>query len=238
MTQKTINYFRRLGHDVLGLVYPNLCCGCGASLYRGEKVICTSCVAKMPRTNYHRYHDNPIDKIFWGRVKLENATSFFLFIKGSPYQNMLHHLKYRGRRDVGICLGEMFGRDLLEAPGFSQINCIIPVPLHPDKERKRGYNQSQVIAEGLANVLGIAVETNVLKRQVFTQTQTKKSRYERWENVEEVFDVQNPGLIEGKHVLLVDDVLTTGATLEGCAHKLLKINGVKISVATLAFATL
>jgi ComF family protein len=194
-------------------------------------------LSKNAKTHYHNHLDNPVEKIFWGRVKIERATSFFLFVKGSPYQNMLHQLKYKGRQDLGIYLGELFGRDLTEQESFRHFDLIIPVPLHPDKEKKRGYNQSRLIAQGISNILKVPVDTEVLNRKTFTQTQTKKSRYERWENVEDVFEIQTDKNIAGKHILLVDDVLTTGATLEGCSQTLLKASDVKISVVTLAYAT-
>ncbi|OFX43176.1 MAG: hypothetical protein A2W97_08165 [Bacteroidetes bacterium GWE2_40_63] len=222
--------------DFIGLFYPELCAACNASLYEQEKVICTRCLYELPRTNYQKTPGNPVEQIFWGRVPIERVAAFFFFQKGSKYQKLIHSLKYHGREDIGIEMGQLFGSELAQEPDFLKPDFIIPVPLHPKKQKKRGYNQSQLIAQGLADKLPGTLETEVLKRKVFTQTQTKKGRYERWENVEEVFEVINPEAIEGKHVLLVDDILTTGATIEGCAQVLHQAANVKISVVTLGYA--
>jgi ComF family protein len=237
MTNKISQLVRTWGSDLISLLYPELCCACGATLYRGEKILCTRCLVKMPKTNYHQYKDNPVEMVFWGRVQIERATSFMLFVKGGKYQHLLHQLKYKGRKDIGIHMGELFARDLIGSEDFLKPQFIIPVPLHPDKEKKRGYNQSQMVAQGLSNILQIPINNETLYRKTFTQTQTKKSRYERWENVEEVFGVQKPENIAGKHIFLVDDVLTTGATLEGCSQILKQAADVKISILTLAYAS-
>lgn len=191
----------------------------------------------MPKTNFHKIRGNLVEKIFWGRIPVEFATSYFFFVKQSPYQNMLHQLKYKGRSDIGFFLGHRFGNELKTQPEFCSFDEIIPVPLHPDKLKARGYNQSEMIANGLSKSLGIPVDTKSLKRITYTETQTKKSRIERWENTMDVFEADETTNLNGKHVLLVDDVLTTGATIEGCATELLKKNpSIKLSVVTLAFA--
>lgn len=206
-------------------------------MVRGEQTLCVSCLMKLPQTNFHKMRNNMIEKSFWGRIRIERATSFFFFMKGSDFQHLLHALKYKGRSDIGVYLGKRFGNELVTQPDFKHFDRIIPVPLHADKLKKRGYNQSEMIARGLSKAMHIPVDTKVLARTTFTETQTHKSRIERWENVKSVFAANSAINLNGQHVLLVDDVLTTGATIEGCAQALLDKNPtVKISVATLAYA--
>jgi len=180
--------------------------------------------------------DNTIERIFWGRFPLQKASSFLFFIKGGRVQNLMHEFKYRSKKEIGFYLGELFARELSKDNWLDEIDVIIPVPLHYKKQEIRGYNQSEEIAKGLNIQSSIPVETAVIKRIVASETQTKKSRFRRWENVSEIFQIDNPEKIEGKHILIVDDVITTGATLEACAQKLLTIEGVKISLASLAYA--
>lgn len=223
-------------YDLLGLVFPNLCAACGQPLVRGEKVICMSCGFKLPQTDFHLFEDNPVSRIFWGRVDLHAATSFLNFNKGGKVQHLIHELKYKGNKEVGIYLGQTLGRALKSKGLFQTVEVVIPVPLHPKKQQLRGYNQSEQITKGLAETMHVYHSVNNLFRNTFTETQTKKSRYNRWQNVSGKFSVHYPDQLKGKHLLLVDDVLTTGATLEACAQELAKIPGVKISVATLAYA--
>lgn len=228
---------RQLGGDLLSLFSPPACGACGTALVRGEQTLCVNCLMKLPQTNLHRVRNNMIEKSFWGRIHIENATSFFFFTKGSDFQHLLHALKYKGRSDIGVYLGKRFGNDLVSEPAFRHFDRIIPVPLHRDKLKKRGYNQSEMIARGLSAVLKVPVDTKTLVRTTYTETQTKKSRIERWDNVKSVFAANPATNLNGRHILLVDDVLTTGATIEGCAQALLDKNPtVKISVATLAYA--
>ena len=172
--------------------------------------------------------------MFWGRVDLEMATSFYVFSKKSKVQNLLHHLKYKGVKEVGAVIGELFGFELKDSKFYKNIDLIIPVPLHQNKLNKRGYNQSEWIALGLSQSMNIPIDTLSLYRTSDSQTQTKKSRYKRWENVGEIFDVAN-NHIDGKSILLVDDVVTTGATIEACAQVLIQHN-CKVFVATIAYA--
>lgn len=223
--------------DFISLIYPNLCLGCGKLLVTGEKLICFDCLVRMPRTNFHKVEDNKVEMIFWGRVKIEKASSFFLYQKGSIWQKVLHKIKYKGFKDAGFELGKNYGYELKGADYFGSVDYIVPVPLHPRKERKRGYNQSLSIAEGLSYSLGIPVEIKNLYRVRYTNTQTKKGRYERWENVNNIFAVRSDGIYENKHILLVDDVITTGSTLEACANAILGCTGSKVSIVTLAFAS-
>ncbi len=222
--------------DFFSLFYPELCQACGNALYKGEEVICLFCRHHLPYTNYHLEADNKVAKAFWGRVQIEAAASCLYFKKGTRVQHLLHQLKYKGKKEVGITLGVMYGRQLKKADVFSNIDMIVPVPLHNKKEAKRGYNQSAVFAEGLASSMGVKHAPLLLERISETETQTKKSRYNRFENMNNVFRLKDPEAVCGKHVLFVDDVITTGATLEACAQELLLVKNVRVSIATIAFA--
>ena len=223
--------------DFVELFFPRICLVCGNSLLQQEELVCLQCLHELPRTNFHLEGRNPVAEIFYGRVSLEAATSFFVFSKGSRYQKLIHALKYKGLKEVGILLGTHFAIDLEKSPLFTSVDLICPVPLHPKKEKKRGYNQSEFIARGIADRMGKPLSTGNLVRVVYTDSQTRKGRYERWENVEGIFALTHPEEFEGKHILLVDDVLTTGSTLEACASAILSTNqNTKVSIATLGFA--
>ena len=218
------------------LLYPRLCVVCGDKLIEQEQWICLHCLHHIPRTNYHLTPDNPVARIFYGRVPVESATSFFYFSKGSKYQSLLHNLKYKGMKELGEEIGKHFGIDLQQSTQFSSVDVICPVPLHPNKERKRGYNQSWWIASGIARQMNKELAADNLKRVTATETQTRKSRFERWQNVEGIFELSNPEAFSGKHILLVDDVVTTGATLEACASAILSKTNARVSIATLGTA--
>lgn len=222
--------------DFISLLFPRLCYACGNHLLRNENLICTECFVVIPRTNYHYKEDNPVAQLFWGRCVIEKAAAFSYYNKGSRIGNLIHNLKYKGIREVGHELGRIYGLTL-KASGFTKdIDLIIPVPLHPTKERIRGFNQSETISMGIAAATLLPVDVKTLARIMASPTQTKRSRYERWTNVEGIFKVTDSQTIIGKHVLLVDDVITTGSTIESCTNELLKIEGVKVSVVALAFA--
>jgi len=225
----------QLTDDFLQFFFPDLCLACGQILNKQEKVLCTQCLFHIPRTDFHKYSENPVSQLFWGRVKIENAGSFFYFNKGSAYQSLIHKLKYNGRSDIGIEMGKIFGAELRKS-AFATADLIIPVPLHPKKLKIRGYNQSEMIAMGLSLSLNLPVNTNSLLRVESTDTQTRKSRFERFRNVEGKFQIRNTTNLEGKHIILADDVVTTGSTLESCAVAVLEIKGVKVSILTLAVA--
>lgn len=226
----------KLLNDLFSVFFPRLCCACKQPLVGNEKILCTYCYAHLPRTGYHSDFHNPVYQSFWGRAEVEFATSFLFFTQGNAVQKLLHLLKYHGHSEIGTYLGRQFGLELQELPHFREIQMIVPVPLHKKKQRKRGYNQSQMIAEGMAEILPAKVRQDILYRRKYTNTQTRKSRWDRWKNVEDIFEVRRPDDFAGIHFLLVDDVLTTGATLEACVHALKKIPGAKVSVATIAFA--
>ena len=217
------------------LLFPKLCSACGDILSGNESCICTTCLLELPLTNYWKHADNPIEKLFWGKVPILNASAFLFFDKESKYQRMLHMLKYKGRQQIGLFLGRLYGQKLSQY--LENIpDIIIPVPLHKSRLLKRGYNQSELIANGMGESLNIPVNTNVVKRIVATKSQTKKGKYERWLNVKGIFKCYCPEVLESKHVLVVDDIITTGSTIESLIHELLQIPNVKISVASLASA--
>jgi len=222
--------------DFISLLFPKICAACGNSLWKQEETVCLSCEFHLPRTNFHLALGNPVSQLFWGRVNLESAAAFLYFNKGNKVQRLIHQLKYKGRKDIGIYLGRQYGQHLKFSPFFQTVQLIVPVPLHPKKLLQRGYNQSEQFAIGLGETMRIPVDPYAICRKKETETQTKKSRFRRWQNVAEVFDVTNPATMEMKHVLLVDDVITTGATLESCIHALSSIPGIRISVATIAAA--
>jgi ComF family protein len=222
--------------DFLSLFYPRLCKGCQTSLVRGESVICLGCQADLPKTGFEKLPDNPVAQLFWGRTEIHLATAYCSFDKGGIMQHFLHQLKYKGSKEVGEKLGLLFGLDLIQTLTYQEIELLIPVPLHPKREHKRGYNQSAEIVKGMSDAMGKPFSTVNLVRNHYSDTQTSKSRFERWENVKELFSVKKPEQLEGKHLLLIDDVVTTGSTLEACANVLLKIPGTKVSIATLAYA--
>ena len=220
--------------DLISLIYPQVCVTCSEDLYTGEKFICSECRYNLPRTQYHLFLNNPVAKNFWGRTPIEAATAYYFFNKGLKVQDLIHQVKYRGKKELGIYLGNMFGAELKSSPFFEKINLVIPVPLHKDKLHKRGYNQSHLIAEGIAEALSAQCIPDAVTRKLATETQTRKTRFKRWENVEEKFEVLNWQQLENNRILLVDDVITTGSTLEACARAILQIPGTKVSVAALA----
>ncbi len=218
------------------LLFPRLCVVCGDKLIEQEQWICLHCLHHIPRTNYHLESENRVAQLFFGRVQIEFATSFFYFSKGSKYQSLLHNLKYKGMKELGAEIGKHFGIDLLMSPDFSSVDVICPVPLHLSKEKKRGYNQSWWIASGIAQQMQKELSDDNLKRVTATETQTRKNRFERWQNVDGIFELTHPEAFSGKHILLVDDVVTTGSTLEACAHEIITKTNARVSIATLATA--
>ena len=222
--------------DFFNLLFPNLCVVCNEKLLRSEEHICITGLNLLPKTNYHSVHDNPVEKRFWGKIPIQRATDFFFFQKGSPFQKLLHALKYKGDKEIGKTLGKYAAAELLESSDFASVDVIIPVPLHSKRFKTRGYNQSEWIANGLSAILGKPINTEVLKRKRENTTQTKKTVFERYENTEGIFELSDRNALTGKHILLVDDVLTTGSTLEACARELLQCSDVKVSIFTLAIA--
>jgi len=222
--------------DFVSLLFPELCAACHESLLNNENLICADCLYNLPYTNFHLKADNIVAQQFWGKIPIENAYSLFYFSKGGKVQNLMHQFKYKGMHQIGPLLGEISGDQLIKNESFGTVDFIVPVPLHKKRLRERGYNQSERFADGLAHKLNAPVVTENLVREIATETQTHKSRFARFENMQEVFLVRDHQQFINKHILLVDDTVTTGATLEACGIQLLKIEGVKLSIATIAYA--
>jgi ComF family protein len=223
--------------SLTNLFFPKLCSGCGNDLFGDEEILCISCIDKLPVTNFHLHANNPVEKIFWGRLPLVMAASYLYFTKDSLLQHLLHSFKYNGNKDIGFYFGRCMGKAFLQSNRFNQIDGLIPLPLHPRKEKKRGYNQATVLCNGIADIMQIPVFTNAIVRPTATETQTHKNRIRRWQNIEGKFLMNDMNIILNKHVVLIDDVVTTGATLESCGQELLKAHGVRLSIATLAYTS-
>lgn len=225
------DYFR----DMISLIYPKICMACDKLLLKHEESLCTFCIYSLPKTGFHKESDNPVSRLFWGKTEIEGAASYFHFEKGGHVQQLIHKFKYKGFKEIGIEVGKHYGTELKDCESYSKVDIIVPVPLHKDKHRKRGYNQSDFFAKGLSQSMKIPVDFTSLYRAKATATQTRKSRFERFENVESIFRLKENHSLSGKHILLVDDVVTTGSTLEACCETL-RAAGNKISLVTMAYA--
>lgn len=221
--------------DFISLFFPHLCNACGTALVGYEKLICTSCIYQLPYTNYHLYTDNKLMRQFWGRVKIESACAFLFFRQGGKVQRLMHQLKYNNVPEIGIELGRKYGKELIKQDHFQNITAIIPVPIHPKKRKIRGYNQSEQIAIGLSESMGIPVYNNILKRIKNTTSQTTVNKALRHDNLNDSF-IAIGSDIELANVILVDDTITTGATLETCISALNKVNIRKINIVGIAYA--
>ncbi len=222
---------------LLNLLYPRLCVACDDLLEMNEQYICTKCLYHLPKTDFHLQENNEIEQMLKTWFDVCHASAFFFFQKGSPFQKLLHELKYKGQKGIGLVFGGYVGTDFVLADKFTDVDVVVPVPLHPKKLKQRGYNQSEWIAKGIAEKLGKPIDTEHLVRIVANKSQTKTfNAEERKKNVENIFFVTDTSFFDGKHVLIVDDVLTTGATIASCAEQILKANNVKISVVVLARA--
>lgn len=230
-----MNIIQKYFTAIYALFFPNICMGCGKEMLSNEKYICTKCIAFLPKTKFHLHANNPMELKLLGRVKIENATSFYYFNKETSAQNMVHALKYRGKYDLGIFLGKLFANHIEDATWIKDIDCIIPVPLSKQKLNSRGYNQCESLAKGMSDYLNIPVNTLALIKKKHTLSQTKKNRFGRLANVQDVFEVSDRNVFENKHVLVIDDVITTGATLESCVKEILLVKNTKVSIVTLAY---
>lgn len=225
--------FREILHDFISLFFPRYCLACKRALLTQERWLCTSCFADLPQTHYHLHANNPVAQKLYGKVPATYAMALYKFRVGSPVQHLIHQLKYGGQPAIGEVLGRLYGTQLAQKAWESPFDCIVPVPLHPDRLRQRGYNQSDYFAKGMAALLNIPWYSQCIKRSKNTNPQTKKSKIERLENLMEAFVVIDTLSIQDKHVLVVDDVITTGATLEACALPILAAGAREISVATI-----
>lgn len=231
-----IPFTRQLWSGLLQLIYPELCVACGNDLPYSSTCFCLRCKSRLSVSDMYKCRENEFVQRLWGRIPLEAGAAAYYFTQGSPIRHAIHHLKYRNKPEIGLMLGREFGRKLKEAEGFQTTDLIIPVPLHPKRERLRGYNQSTMFAQGLAEAMDKPLVTGVLVRNTHTKTQTQKKRMERFQNVDAMFSLRNQPVLKGKHILLADDVLTTGATLEICGQTLLQAENTRISCATIAIA--
>lgn len=220
----------------LQLLYPNLCVSCNNNLVEGERYLCLGCQFVLPETNNHLKKENEVEKTLWGRIPFERAFSFLFFNQHGMTQKLLHELKYKGNEELATFLGEIYAERIKKTIENHRIDSIVAIPLHNSKLRKRGYNQSLAFANGLSNHLQIDNLSEALVRTIATDTQTKKSRTERWKNVSSIFKVEDGSVFENRHILLVDDVITTGATIESCAREIIKSSNCTISIASIAFA--
>ena len=229
--------FREYLSDLFELFYPDVCLSCSEKLLKGEQVICFKCNRELPRTDHWQDAENAMAKRFWGRVDLQGAAALFQFQKGEHVQHLLHELKYRKRQDVGEYLGKMIGH-LMQQPGLviHDIDLIVPVPLHWKKQQIRGYNQCDSIARGISAATQIPWTADGLERAHENISQTKKNRFDRWANVAEIFAVKQSEALKSKHILLVDDVMTTGATAEACLNTILSVENTRVSFVSIAVA--
>ncbi len=223
-------------YGFVSLLYPRVCNACRRALIREEECLCSWCRFELPQTNLHLYRENAMSRTFWGRVDIETATSLYYFQKGGKVQSLIHQFKYKGKTDIGNYLGKVLGRQLCNQPLWEPIDAIVPVPLHRKKQHLRGYNQSEIFGQGISKEFRRPLLTGNLVRITKTDTQTRKSRFNRWTNVETVFHVNNPEAYRGRNILLIDDVITTGSTLESCIRLLKEIPGTRVWVATIAMA--
>ena len=236
ISQLLNSVFTDIIRDFVSLIYPNYCAACADALVKGETLICTRCASQMPQTNYHLDADNPLKNRLVSRINIRYAMALFRFSKSGRVQGILHSLKYKQQPELGVMLGNLYGDRLAEAGLKTAFELIIPVPLHSSRRRKRGYNQSAKFAEGLAQMLGIPFSDDIMERKIKTETQTRKTKLNRWQNVNEVFEVRNSDCVQNKNILLVDDVVTTGATLEAAGQCLLQAGCSTLSIACIAEA--
>jgi len=221
--------------DVFTIFFPEVCLCCNNYLLKNEYAVCLNCRHDLPVTHFTFEKDNLVEKSFYGRIPVENATALFYFLKKGKVQQLIHELKYNKQQQAGTFIGNWLGDEIVESRRFKNIDYIIPVPLHHKKLKSRGYNQVTTFGKGLAKKLQIPYDETILVRISSTKTQTKKIRLDRWKNVQELFYVPNNSILENKHILLIDDVITTGATLEACCKAFSKTKGLKISIACMAY---
>jgi ComF family protein len=221
--------------SLLHLLFPHICAGCGTDVLGNKDIICLHCMATLPETHFERYANNPIERKFYGRIPVHAATAQYYFSRDSVLQRLVHQLKYNNNKELGYQLGRLMGASLKQSFRFD-VNALVPLPLFKVREKKRGYNQAFILCEGMAEELQLPILKNIIIRPDHTESQTHKGRIERWKNIEGKFKLIDPAPIAGKHLLLVDDVVTTGATLEACGSELLKAGNLTLSLACLCYA--
>jgi len=222
---------------VLHLAFPHVCEGCGSDALDRTHMLCLRCYELLPLTYFQNHKDNPVEKMFWGRLNIAQASAQYYFTKESLMQRLMHQFKYRGNKELGIYLGKQMGKALISSGRFDDIDVLLPIPLFKAKEKKRGFNQATILCDGMSEIWNKPVLKNTIVRSEHTESQTRKNRIERWQNIEGRFLVQQAEDIKCKQVLLVDDVVTTGATLEACGRALSHVENIRISFATLCIST-
>jgi ComF family protein len=227
--------YKKYASHFLHLFYPHNCEGCGSDVIFDSQLLCAHCRHRLPETGFFLKAGNPVEKLFYGRADIQHAGSLYYFTKDSLLQHLIIQLKYRGNKEAGYFLGRMMGTALSQSEKFSTVDVLVPLPLNPKKEQLRGYNQAALLCEGIHEVWRKPMLLNAVTRTRFTETQTHQNRVSRWQNMEGVFAVTEPAALEHKHILLIDDVITTGATLEACSSSLLAMNGVRVSVGAAAY---
>jgi len=222
-------------HHLSHLFYPHICEGCASDIVNNNSYLCSKCLFELPITGFTDSYNNLAEAKFHGRIHIEHATAGFYFNKKALMQHLIFQLKYKGNKDIGEFLGKLMGEQLLKTNRFNDVDVLIPIPLNKKKEAKRGYNQAAIICDGISNVWNKPIDKTSIIRHVNTETQTKQNRIDRWQNIDGAFEIANQKNLEGKHIALVDDVLTTGATFEACGNKILEIPNTKLSIISLAF---
>jgi ComF family protein len=230
-----MNFLKQWSHDFFHLVFPHNCAGCGSDILDEKHQLCLHCISELPVTNFFGQPGNPVEVNFYGRIPVRHAAAGYFFTKESLLQHLIVQLKYRNNKDIGVYLGQFLGHMLVKSGQFDDVDALVPLPLNPKRERKRGYNQATALCDGIASVWNKPVIDRVVIRKVYTETQTQKSRISRWENMDGVFAVRDPAALQGKHLLLIDDVVTTGATFEACGSEMLKVAGTTLSIGALAY---
>ncbi len=230
-----MNIFSTISESLSHLFFPHICLSCSTDILNTKDKLCAKCFSELPTTDFFKTANNPIEKTFYGRMKIENAGAGFYFTKESLLQHLLIQLKYKGNKDLGIYLGKLLGYQILASKRFNEIDALVALPLNSKKEFKRGYNQALKICEGVSEIINKPIIEHAVTRTIFTETQTHENRINRWQNMDGVFSVTNTNKIDGKHILLIDDVITTGATLEACGSEILKTKNTKLSIATVAY---
>ncbi|TAD84718.1 MAG: ComF family protein [Bacteroidetes bacterium] len=236
-TEAFMPFVRQHLEALANFLMPNTCPACGDGLGTSKIPLCWRCLQQLPLTQFEGMQDNPVNRMFFGRLPLEYASAMLFFNAGALAQQLVHQIKYKGNQELGIYMGQLMGQAMQNTAWGNSIDVVVPLPLNAKKLKKRGYNQSMLLCQGIAQILQKPIENVAVVRKVYTQTQTRKTRMQRWSNVAEVFDLKTADILVNKHVLLVDDVVTTGATLDACGQKLVQIPGLRLSVNCLAFAS-
>lgn len=231
---KTNNILHRLLRSIVNTYFPRFCCVCGKRLYSGEEHTCTNCLLNLPRTHINGTKNNIIERLLWDDViYTQRANSFMYYYQKSPYCNIFFHFKYYNHPHIAVAYGRIMATELLETGFFDGIDCMVPIPLARQRFRKRGYNQSERLAEGIRQITGIPIDTHSVIRCSNNVSQTQLAETDRWNNVEEIFQLADMNALKNKHILIVDDMITTGSTIRSCAHAIFQAEGVKVSVISL-----